>query len=467
MTTTAQDRVTIPSGSGPMWFDDPRRPAARPALEGSAEVDVLVVGGGYTGLWSAIRAAQERPEATVMLLEADRVGGAASGRNGGFVSSSLTHGLANGLRHWPGEIEVLERLGRENLDGMQRDLETFGIDCSFERVGKIAVAVHPHQVAELRAGVETAARHGRTTHFLDREAVRERVDSPTYLAGMWDPTGNALVNPARLAWGLADAAESLGVRIHDGSAVTGIRDSGSTVVAQTAEGVVTAGSVVLATNAFPALLKRLRLYTVPVYDYALGTAPLTPQQLASIGWSDRVGMTDAGNEFHYYRLSDDNRILWGGYDAVYHYGSRIAPSFDERRETFEVLAQQFFETFPQLAGLGIDYAWGGVIDTCTRFSAFYGTALGGKVAYALGFTGLGVGSTRFAADVVTDLLAGRDTERTRLKMVRSKPIPWPPEPLRAIGINVTKASLSAADHNGGRRNLWLKALDAVGVGFDS
>ena len=255
--------------------------------------------------------------------------------------------------------------------------------------------------------------------------------------------------------------------IAEGTAIRSLSDRGDVVEAVTDAGTIRAGSVVLATNAFPSLLKRLSLYTVPVYDYALGTAPLSAQQLDAIGWQGREGLTDAGNEFHYYRLSDDNRILWGGYDAVYHYGSRIAPELDERPETFALLAQQFFETFPQLEGLGIDYAWGGVIDTCTRFSPFFGTAFGGKVAYAMGFTGLGVGSTRFAAAIVADLRAGRDTELTRLKMVRSKPIPWPPEPLRAFGIEVTKRSLSASDHNGGKRNLWLKALDAAGVGFDS
>jgi len=459
--------TTIPRGSGPMWFADPARPAARARLSGPTSVDVLVIGGGYTGLWTAIRVAQQRPEAKILLVEAERVGGAASGRNGGFVSSSITHGLANGLRHWPKEIDQLERLGRANLEGMRRDLEEFGVDCSFEHVGKIAVAVHPHQVDELRAGVETAARYGKTTHFLTREEVRERVDSPTYLAGVWDPTGNALVNPARLAWGLAETAERLGVTVAEHTPVRSIHDRGSVVEAVTDAGTIRAASVVLATNAFPALLKRLSLYTVPVYDYALGTAPLTPEQMAAIGWSGREGLTDAGNEFHYYRLTDDNRILWGGYDAVYHYGSKIAPELDERPKTFAVLAEQFFETFPQLTGLGIDFAWGGVIDTCTRFSPFFGTALGGKVAYAMGFTGLGVGSTRFAADIVTDLLAGRETELTRLKMVQTKPIPWPPEPLRAFGIEVTKRSLSASDHNGGKRNLWLKALDAAGVGFDS
>jgi glycine/D-amino acid oxidase-like deaminating enzyme len=450
-----------------MWFADDRRPEPRPALPGPTRVDTLVIGGGYTGLWTAIRLAEQRPTDKILLVEADRIGGAASGRNGGFVSSSITHGLANGLRHWPKEIAQLERLGRENLDGMARDIERYEIDCSFKRVGKIAVAVQPHQVEELRAGVETAARYGKSTQFLTREEVRERVDSPTYLAGVFDPTGNALVSPARLAWGLADAAERLGVTIAEGTPVRSIEDRGDVVEAVTDSGTIRAGSVVLATNAFPSLLKRLSLYTVPVYDYALGTAPLTADQLAAIGWSGREGLTDAGNEFHYYRLTDDNRILWGGYDAVYHYGSRIAPELDERRDTFELLAQQFFETFPQLSGLGIDYAWGGVIDTCTRFSPFFGTALGGKVAYAMGFTGLGVGSTRFAAEIVADLLAGRDTEVTRLKMVRSKPIPWPPEPLRAFGIEVTKRSLSASDHNGGKRNLWLKALDAAGVGFDS
>jgi glycine/D-amino acid oxidase-like deaminating enzyme len=237
------------------------------------------------------------------------------------------------------------------------------------------------------------------------------------------------------------------VTIHDDSRVTGLTESGSgsgsTVTVGTVAGSVTAKRVILATNGFPSLLKRLSLHTVPVYDYALGTAPLTTAQLESIGWGGREGVTDVGNEFHYYRLTRDNRILWGGYDAVYHYGSKIGPQLDERPETFRMLAQQFFDTFPQLDGLRLDYGWGGVIDTCTRFAAFYGTALGGKVGYSMGFTGLGVGSTRFAADVVLDLLSGSETELTRLKMVRTKPLPWPPEPFRALGIGWTKAALAA------------------------
>src|SRR5205085_11779389 len=141
-----------------------------------------------------------------------------------------------------------------------------------------------------------------------------------------------------------------------------------------------------------------------------------------------------------------------GYDAVYHYASAISPEYDERPATFAVLARHFFATFPELSGLRFSHAWGGVIDTCTRFTAFYGTAMDRRVGYALGFTGLGVAATRFAGDVLLDLLAGADTPRTRLEMVRSRPLPSPPEPFRWIGIEATTRSLSRADANGGRRN---------------
>lgn len=467
--TTVNSDVSnaIPIGSGPMWFDDPRRPEATAAAEGNIVADLVVIGGGYTGLWTAIHAAERDPSLTIAVVEMDRVGGAASGRNGGFVSTSLTHGLANGFNHWPDEMPALERLGRENLEGMDQDIQRLGIDCDFEWTGKVLVAVEQHQVAELRASVETASRFDKEILFLNQDEVRQRLNSPTFLAGTFDQHGNALVNPARLAWGLAEAAQKLGITIFEHTRVESIEDEGSAVSIKATNATFTAKQVALATNAFPSLLKRLRLYTVPVYDYALGTAPLTDEQLDAIGWSGREGFTDAGNEFHYYRLSKDNRILWGGYDAIYHYGSKIDPTFSERRRTFETLATHLYDTFPQLGEVAIDYAWGGIIDTCTRFNAFYGTAMKKKVGYALGFTGLGVGATRFAADVMLDLLAGIETERTQLEMVRKRPIPWPPEPARSLGINWTQSALAASDRNRGKRNLWLKTLDQVGVGFDS
>ena len=206
---------------------------------------------------------------------------------------------------------------------------------------------------------------------------------------------------------------------------------------------------------------------MPVYDYVLVTEPLSPAQLDAIGWRNRQGVGDAANQFHYYRLTADNRILWGGYDAVYYYGSRIDDSLDQRPATFAKLAAHFFETFPQLEGLSFSHTWGGVIDTCTRFCAFFGTAMAGRLAYAAGYTGLGVGASRFGARVLLDLLSGQRTELTELEMVRTRPLPFPPEPVRAAGINLTRWSLDRADGNDGRRNLWLRGLDRVGLGFDS
>jgi glycine/D-amino acid oxidase-like deaminating enzyme len=239
------------------------------------------------------------------------------------------------------------------------------------------------------------------------------------------------------------------------------------VTLATPAGEVSARQVALAAGAFAPLLRRLRYYLIPVYDYVLMTEPLTGAQLASIGWAHRQGVGDSANQFHYYRLTADNRILWGGYDAVYYYGSVISAARDQRPVTFTRLAEHFFATFPQLEGVSFTHKWGGVIDTCSRFCAFFGTAMAGQVAYAAGYTGLGVGASRFGARVLLDLLGGTPTELTELKMVRTKPLPFPPEPLRSAGVQLTRWSLARADRNDGRRNLWLRALDAAGLGFDS
>jgi glycine/D-amino acid oxidase-like deaminating enzyme len=239
------------------------------------------------------------------------------------------------------------------------------------------------------------------------------------------------------------------------------------VVARTARAQVVAERVALATNAFPTLLKRLRLFTVPVYDYVLMTEPLSAADRAAIGWEGRQGIGDSGNQFHYYRLTDDDRILFGGYDAIYHYGGRVRPEYEERPETFRTLASHFFTTFPQLEHVDFAHRWAGAIDTCSRFCAFFGTAWGGRVTYALGFTGLGVAATHYAADVMLDLLEGKETQRTSNDMVRSTPLPFPPEPATWPAVQATRFALDRADHHEGRRGLFLRTLDAVGLGFDS
>lgn len=449
-----------------LWLDDPVRPAPTASLVGDVHADLVVVGGGYTGLWAALRAVERDPGRSVVLLEAGECGWQASGRNGGFADASLTHGFANGAERWPDEIAELDRVGLQNLDGIGEAVRRYGIDCQYERTGALDVATTDAQAEELAEYADELKQAGHRAQYLDAGQTRELVDSPTYRGGLLLPDTTAMVEPARLAWGLRQACLDAGVRIFEQTPVRSLERDSWGVIARTDGGDVRAGYAVLGTNAFPSLLRRLRLMTVPVYDYVLATEPLSEAQLASIGWSGRQGVGDSANLFHYYRLTRDNRILWGGYDAVYRYGSRIDPELENAGRTHGLLAEQFFETFPQLAGLRFDYRWAGVIDTCTRFSAFFGRAMSGRVAYAAGYTGLGVAATRFGADVCLDLLAGEETERTSLRMVREQPLPFPPEPARSVGINLTRWSLERADATG-RRNLWLRALDKVGLGFDS
>jgi glycine/D-amino acid oxidase-like deaminating enzyme len=454
----------VDASTTPYWLDRPDRPDPRPSYAVNGAADLCVVGGGFSGLWTAILAKERDPSRDVVLLEGNRIGWAASGRNGGFCAASLTHGRANGAERWPDEIDTLDRLGQENLDAIEEAVGRYGISCDFDRTGAITVATEPHQLEWLH---EMAAENPEAT-YRDQDAIRAEVSSPTFLGGVFEPRDNALVDPARLAWGLAAAAESLGVRIHEHTPVSGLARSGAGLDVRTGSGaVVRAGRVALGTNAFRSLVRRVRLHTVPVYDYALMTEPLSSAQLDAIGWRGRQGLDDMTNQFHYFRMTRDDRILWGGYDAVYHFGRHVRPSYDQRMETFDLLARQFFTTFPQLEGLRFSHRWGGAIDTCTRFCAFFGTAYAGRAAYALGYTGLGVGATRFGADVMLDLLDGVDSARTRLEMVRKKPLPFPPEPFAWTGIELTRRSLAAADRDQGRRNVWLRTLDRLGLGFDS
>ncbi len=449
------------------WLDDVDAPEPRERLTGQDRTDLAIIGGGYSGLWTALLAKQEDPAREVVVLEGKTLGWAASGRNGGFCSASLTHGQANGMDWYPADMPRLERRGRDNLAGIVKTIEDFGIDCKLEKTGELKVATESYQIGDLAADYERMLDFGDDAELLDQTATRALVNSPTYLGAVLGRDKTVLVDPARLVWGLADACESLGVRIHENSHVDGMVRVGREMVLTTPNGVLRSERVALGTNAFPSLLKRVRPYVVPVYDYAMTTEPLTDAQMETIGWKGRQGVSDSGNQFHYYRLTDDNCILWGGYDVIYHYGNRIDPALDQRPESFKRLAENFFATFPQLEGLRFTHTWGGVIDTCSRFFPFFGTGYGGRVAYATGYTGLGVGATRFGAQVMLDLLSGERTELTSLKTVREKPVPFPPEPLRSAVINLTRWSAARADARAGHRNIWLRSLDRFGLGFDS
>jgi glycine/D-amino acid oxidase-like deaminating enzyme len=449
------------------WLDDPRAPRPEPCLEGHTECDLAIVGAGFTGLWSALLARQRNPALDIVVLEARRSAAAASGRNGGFCDASLTHGFANGVSRFPAELDTLERLGVENLDAIQSTVREHDIDCGFERTGMLDVATASWQYTELVEGAEAMRAHGYHVDALDAEAMRAQVASPSYRGGLWTHNRTAIVNPAKLAWGLRRLCLEAGVRLYEDTPVVRLGGEADRIRLTTDRGSVLARRVALATNADRPLLARLRPYILPVYDYVLVTEPLTGAQLTSIGWANRQGIGDSGNQFHYYRLTADSRILWGGYDAIYHFRNRVDVELEQRAKTFDKLAAHFFATFPQLSGLRFTHRWGGAIDTCSRFCAFWGTSHGGRVAHTLGYTGLGVGASRFGAQVMLDLLEGGRTERTALRMVRTRPLPFPPEPLRYGVVQLTRWSLDRADRNDGHRNLWLRALDRVGLGFDS
>lgn len=449
----------------PFWFTTVRDGAPCPSLDADRSCDLGIIGGGFTGLWAALKARERMPDARIVVLEAGRCGQDASGRSGGFCAPSISHGVGNALSRNPNEAAELIRLGRENLDEYARDLERYGMDAGFELSGKLNVAATPWHVEGLQAMARNNERFGIECTMLTGSVLDERLASPAYTAGLFEPN-YGLVNPFKTVSELRRVCLEQGIEIHENSAVTGLSRDGKTLRLETEHAHLCAGQAIMATNAAKPLLKRLCLSIIPVYDYSLVTEPLNDAQWASIGWTDRYGIADCGNQFHYLRKTEDNRMLWAGFDAIYHYGSERSKSLLQRPESFELLACQFAETFPQLADVNFDYAWGGIIDTSARTTFFSGLALGGQLAYAMGFTGQGVTASRFAALMMLDLLQGVDTARTRLKMPRRLPVPFPPEPLRSLSVKLAQKGLAQEDATG-RRPLFLRTLDAFGIGFDS
>ncbi|NQW06601.1 MAG: FAD-dependent oxidoreductase [SAR202 cluster bacterium] len=450
------------------WLDaDPLEPKAHPTLIGDTTTDLCIVGAGYTGLWTALLAKEANPERNVIIIEQRETGAGASGRNGGFCSYSLTHGFMNGYTRFKDEMATIERLGRENLEAIAETIKRYGINCGFELTGEISVANEEWQMAGLIEEADLRNSFGDNVEILSKEEMQSRVNSPISVGGLWDPDGTALIDPARLVWGLEKACLKNGVQIFENTSATKLERTSKGIIVHTPYGNVHAQRVALATNVYRSLVRRAKKYVVPVYDFQLVTEPLTPEQMDSIGWKNREGLSEAGNQFHYYRLTKENEILWGGYDAIYNFRGKVRSEYETSAETYAHLAEAFLETFPQLKGIKFTHGWGGAIDTCTRFTQFWGRAHRGRVAYVMGYTGLGVGSSRFGAQVMLDLLDGVDNERTQLSMVRKKPIPFPPEPFKFIIIRLTQWSINKSDENDGKRNLWLKFLDRLGLGFDS
>jgi len=451
----------------PIWLDQESRPEPLAPLVGDTRCQLLIVGGGFTGLWAALQAKERLPGLDVILIESAAIGEGASGRNGGFISNTLAHGETNAEYHFPGEVEKLTELGNQNLQEILDSLERYDIDAEFDETGSIEVTTSSDRNEDLVEWVEERQEAGEDVVWFDQDEMRSEIDSPTYCGGAWDRRGrNGLVNPALLCWGLKRAVLDLGVRIFEGTSMVRMSTRSDGMSVDCARGTVRCDRVLMATNAYRNPLSRVRRSVIPVWDYSLATEPLNAEQLDSIGWKRRQGLSNDANMFHYYRMTRDHRITWGGGPSVcYYYGSRTDDAVSDPRRKMETLSKEFFQTFPQLEGIRFTHRWGGIIASTTRFCMAPGTAYNGRVAWTVGYTGHGVSAARFGARVALELLGYEPSEILGLQLVRKTPLPWPPEPLRWTGVTMTRKALERADDNQGKRGLWLRLLDRLNLGF--
>ncbi len=453
---------------GSLWLDQDIRPEPLSPLARDERCQLLIVGGGFTGLWGALQAKERILELDIILIESTFIGNGASGRNGGMLHATLAHGETNADYHFPGEKQRIRQLGRQNLKEFIESLARYNIDARYEKVGSLSVATNESQAADLRESFDRRKAAGGDVVWFDQDAMRQEVNSPTYLAGLWSRGGqDGIVDPARLCWGLREAILSLGVRIFEGTPLLSITSDGSGMEARCEGGTIRCERILMGTNAFRSLLSPIRKSIIPVWDYQLGTEPLSPAQLAEIRWGEsRHSICNNANMFHYYRMTQDNRITWGGGGSVcYYYGSRTDQGVADDRGRFECLSKEFFETFPQLEGLRFSHRWSGIIASSTRFCMVPGVAYDGRVSWAVGYTGLGVGATRFGARIGLELLGYQPSDIVDMQFVRNKVLNWPPEPLRWAGVTLTRHAMSKADANGGKRGPWLRLLDRLHLGF--
>ena len=455
----------------PVWHDPDIMPEPLAPLTSNQECELLIVGGGFTGLWAAMQAKERKPDADIILIEQTFIGDGASGRNGGFLSSTLAHTQTNTEARFADEAERLTELGIENMREFLETLERYDIDARYEKTGEMHVALSPESAKRMHAEYQEATSKGEDVVWFDKDSLREQVNSPTFFAGLWERDGqDGVIDPARLCWGLKDVlARQLGVRIFENTKLLDVAPLGKNAMRATCEGgVILSDKVLLATNAYTSKIGKIRRSVLPVWDYQIATEPLTDEQLDRIAWGkkSRHALADYVNMFHYFRLTKDNRITWGGGGAVrYYFNNGIDDRYMDATARYEQLAKEFFEMFPQLDDVKFSHRWGGIIATSTRFCMVPGALYDGRLAWSVGYTGHGVGASRFGARIGIELLGYAPSDVLEMQFVTRKSLPWAPEPIRWFAVKLTQKALIKADKNDGKRGLWLKILDMLGLGF--
>jgi len=432
-------------GSSSYWHETSHRVPA-PVLTGDHDVDVAIVGGGFTGLWTAYHLRETEPSMKIAVIEREVIGFGASGRNGGFAMTLLDMSLAHLRRnHGDAAAGAAHNAVAESVEEMGDAIAAEGIECEWKHGGLMVVATNRGQQKRVDDDLAAAEALGLDgfTHLSSEEAQAE-VHSPTYVGGLREDHC-AVVHPAKLVRGLAGVVERKGADVFECTDVTSIEESGGKMRLTCPQGTVRADQVVLATNAWASQTPWFKKKVVPLYTYIAMTEPLTDEQWAEVGWDSHCGIEDKRNYVHYYRRTLDGRILWGGSDGIIPYNHRIAPRFDRSNEILERLTGTFHRTFPQLPGVRFTHHWGGPVGITVDFVPLFGTLLEGRLHYGLGYNGHGVAPSHTGGKILRDKVLGKTSELTDLCIVDAKEPGFPPEPLSWIGGVVTRRALLRQD----------------------
>jgi glycine/D-amino acid oxidase-like deaminating enzyme len=444
------------------WIDSLAAVADEPALQQSQQCDLLVVGGGFCGLWAALQAREQNPERSVILIEAKSVANGASGRPAAIMSTSVMHGIDNTERIFPNDVAELERLGRENMDAFHDALQRYTIDCDVEWGGEMKVSIGDQGLETVEEEYQLYLKYGHDAIKLDQTAVQAEIHSPIFHGGTWSRKRCGTVHPGKLVRGLKQAALAVGVQLYENTPMLTTAKTAGGIQVKTPQGEITARKVLLATNAWAAGHPHIRRRVAAIRDRIVVTAPLSDAQMQKIGWHNRQGIYDTRTQLNYMRLTADNRILFGG-RLDYFYGNDTDPGFDKTPQPYIRLLQSFYRTFPQLADeIRFDYAWSGPIGLTTRMAVHYQSYFAGDMLFAGGYSGFGVTATRFGARVGLAILDGEDIPETRMQFARTLPNYIPPEPLRWLGAKITMYALDTVDEKGGWRKLWIAIVQKMG-----
>jgi putative aminophosphonate oxidoreductase len=430
-----------------------------PPLDRNVTADVCIVGGGFLGLWTAIRIRELRPDADVVVVEADRCGRGAAGRNGGFVLSWWSKFLT--LERLCGAEEALRlaRMSAEAISGIDAFCRAGSIECDLRRGGWIWSATSAAQLGSWKATLERLGDLGEEPFAeLDAEQAAARAGSPRHLGGVFEASA-AIVQPAALVAGLRRAAAERGVRIYEGSPMRSLRKRPVAVV--TPGGTVTAPKVVLALSAWTGTVKELDRYLIVVASDVVATEP-APETLAEIGWTDGVSISDSRMLVHYYRTTSDGRVVFGKGGGSLARGGRADPLLVASPDRTRLVERELRETYQSLAGVPVSTAWSGPVDRTTSGLPFFSRLPGNPdVLAGFGFSGNGVGPSFVGGRILASLALGLDDEWSRAGLVRELTEPFPPEPLRSLGGRVVRAAVArkeAAEDEGRRPDPLTSAL---------